>query len=91
MKDNEDLIIQACNHDLGKPSFETYLTEVGWCQNDIIFMCNNLEKWAKDESAPDIPLMNKAFSPRIRKDPLGTVLIIGYNSTRWTKKFPPSM
>lgn len=80
MKDNEDLIIEACNRDLGKPSYETYLTEVGWCQNDIIFMCDNLEKWVKDESAPDMPLMNKFFSPRIRKDPMGTVLIIGYRT-----------
>ena len=46
--------------------------------NDCIFVSNNLEKWAKDEPAPDINLMNKAFSPKIRKDPLGCVLIIGY-------------
>ncbi|KAJ9643536.1 Hexadecenal dehydrogenase [Coniosporium tulheliwenetii] len=80
LKDNEDLILDACKKDLGKSQFETYITEVGWCENDIVFMCNNLEKWVKDESAPDIPLANKLFSPRIRKDPLGTVLIIGaYN------------
>ncbi len=46
--------------------------------NDIIFTCDNLESWAKDESAPDIPLLNKALNPRIRKDPLGVVLVIGY-------------
>jgi len=77
LKDNEDLILDACKKDLGKSQFETYITEVGWCENDIVFMCNNLEKWVKDESAPDIPLANKLFSPRIRKDPLGTVLVIG--------------
>ncbi|EON69525.1 hypothetical protein W97_08785 [Coniosporium apollinis CBS 100218] len=80
LRDNEDLILDACKKDLGKSQFETYITEVGWCENDIVFMCNNLEKWVKDESAPDIPLANKLFSPRIRKDPLGTVLVIGaYN------------
>ncbi|TKA71161.1 hypothetical protein B0A49_05190 [Cryomyces minteri] len=80
LKDNEDALLEACKRDLGKSSFETYLTEVGWCENDIIFMCNNLEKWVKDEAAPDIPLLNKALSPRIRKEPLGCVLIIGaYN------------
>ena len=45
--------------------------------NDIIFVSNNVEKWAKDESAPDIPLMNRALWPKIRKDPMGAVLIIG--------------
>ncbi|KAK5002868.1 hypothetical protein LTR28_010886, partial [Elasticomyces elasticus] len=73
-------MLEACRLDLGRSEFETYLSELCWCENDIIFMCNNLEKWAKDEKAPDIPLMNMALSPRIRKEPLGCVLVIGaYN------------
>lgn len=78
MKDNEEAIAEACKRDLGKSSFETYLTEVTWCENDIVFVCDNLKKWAKDEKAPDIPLMNMPLRPHIRKDPLGCVLIIGY-------------
>ncbi len=46
--------------------------------NDIVFMSNNLAKFAQDESPPDIALTNRLFGPKIRKDPLGTVLIIGY-------------
>jgi len=66
--------------DVGKGAFETFLTEINWCENDIIFTCNNLRKWAKDETPPDIPLMNKAVSPRIRKEPYGVALVIGaYN------------
>lgn len=64
--------------DLGKSEYETYLTESGWCKNDIIFICDNLEKWMKDEAAPDIDITNKFMSPKIRKDPLGAVLVIGY-------------
>ncbi|KAI9708205.1 MAG: hypothetical protein M1820_004159 [Bogoriella megaspora] len=80
LKDNEEAVLEACKRDLGKSQFETYLTELGWCMNDIIFMCNNLSKWTKDESAPDISLTNKLLAPKIKKDPLGTVLIIGaYN------------
>ncbi len=80
IKDNEAAILQACKEDLGKSEFETFLTEIDWCTNDIVFVTKNLEKWAKDEKAPDIPLANKLLSPRIRKDPLGAVLIIGtYN------------
>lgn len=57
--------------------FETYLTEIDWCKNDIVFATQNLPRWIKDETAPDMSLVNKLLSPRIRKDPLGAVLIIG--------------
>ena len=77
LKDNTDLIYEACSKDLGKPFFETYAGELGWCMNDCIFMQNNLAKWAADEAAPDIPLTNKFLGPKIRKDPMGAVLIIG--------------
>ncbi|KAF2704651.1 aldehyde dehydrogenase [Pleomassaria siparia CBS 279.74] len=80
LKDNENLVLEACKKDLGKPAFETYLTELSWCMNDIVFMSNNLARFAKDEVAEDIPFTNKLLGPRIVKDPLGTVLIIGaYN------------
>lgn len=78
--DNSDALFEACRLDLGKSEFETGLTEIDWCKNDIVFVTQNLAKWMKDEKAPDIPLANMALSPRIRKEPLGTVLIIGaYN------------
>ena len=78
--DNEDALVEACKQDLGKPTFETFLSEIDWCKNDIVFVTKNLEKWSKDEPAPDIPLMNTLLNPIIRKEPLGTVLIIGaYN------------
>ncbi|GAB7350100.1 hypothetical protein MBLNU459_g0767t1 [Dothideomycetes sp. NU459] len=80
LKDNEAELMEACRLDLGKPQYETYLTEVGWVLNDIIFVCNNLEKWAKEEGAADIPLMHMAMRPKIRKEPLGVVLVLGaYN------------
>jgi len=80
LKDNEDAIVEACRRDLGKSHFETYLTEVGWCLNDIVFVCNNLKKWMKEEAALDIDLMHWAVKPKIRKDPLGVVLVLGaYN------------
>ncbi|KAI9667049.1 MAG: hypothetical protein M1829_005590 [Trizodia sp. TS-e1964] len=77
LKDNEPLLSAALAQDLGKPVFEAFLTEITWCENDILFVCKNLAKWTRDEKAPDIPLMNLAFSPKIRKDPLGCVLVIG--------------
>lgn len=78
--DNTDALIEACTQDLGKPVFETLIAEVDWCKNDIVFVTKNLKKWMKDESAPDIPLTNTLLNPRIRKEPLGKVLVIGaYN------------
>ncbi|KAF2683041.1 fatty aldehyde dehydrogenase [Lentithecium fluviatile CBS 122367] len=80
LKDNADLIIEACKRDIGKPTYETHIVELGWCMNDIIFMTNNLARFAKDEKAQDIPFTNTFVRPRIRKDPVGTVLVIGaYN------------
>ena len=79
-KDNADLIEEACKRDLGKSQFETYLTEISWVMNDCVWMANNVERFAKDEKPGDIAFTNKFMGPRIRKDPLGAVLIIGaYN------------
>lgn len=80
LKDAEDLILEACERDLGKPHFETYLTELGWVLNDIIFVTKNLAKWAKDEKPSDIAFMHWAMKPLIKKDPLGVVVVLGaYN------------
>jgi beta-apo-4'-carotenal oxygenase len=46
-------------------------------ENDIVFITRNLHKWVKDEKADDIDLTFKFMNPKIRKDPLGTVLVIG--------------
>jgi beta-apo-4'-carotenal oxygenase len=75
--DHEAAILAACKSDLGKSAFETQISEIKWVENDIIFVSSHLEKWAKDEKPEDIPLVNWFMSPRIRKDPLGCVLIIG--------------
>ena len=77
-EDNGKAVVEACKRDLGKPAFETYAAELNWVKNDIVFICKNLENWAKEEVAPDIPWTNKLTRPRIRKDPLGAVLVLGY-------------
>ena len=80
LKDAEQALLEALKLDLGKSAYEAYLTEVGWVLNDILFMSKNLARFAKDEKAEDIDLTNSFMRPRIRKDPLGAVLIIGaYN------------
>lgn len=78
IKDHEEEIVEACALDLNKPRFETEVAESGWLLNDIVFTSRNLHKWVKDEKAPDIDLTFKFMNPKIRKDPLGCVLVIGY-------------
>jgi beta-apo-4'-carotenal oxygenase len=78
--DNQDALVEACKQDLGKPTFEIFLAEIDWCKNDIVFVTKNLKKWMKDESPPDIPLTISLLNPKIRKEPLGNILVIGaYN------------
>ncbi|GLI82115.1 hexadecenal dehydrogenase [Penicillium ochrochloron] len=77
IKDHEEDIVRACALDLHKPRFETEIAESGWLLNDIVFTTRNLHKWVKDEKAHDIDLPFKIMRPKIRKDPLGCVLVIG--------------
>lgn len=75
--DNQKELVEACKRDLGKGLFDATVSEIDWVRNDIIFVTKNLKKWAKDEKPADIDLANRLVSPRIRKDPLGVVLVIG--------------
>ena len=75
--DNEKELLEALARDLRKGTFESFTAEINWTQNDIVFQTQNLEKWMKDEKPADIAFSNRLVSPRIRKDPLGVVLVIG--------------
>lgn len=77
IKDREQQIADALAADLNRPQFETVMAESGLLENDIVFVSRNLHKWAKDEKADDIDLTWKFMNPKIRKDPLGVVLVIG--------------
>ncbi|EHA26769.1 aldehyde dehydrogenase [Aspergillus niger ATCC 1015] len=75
IKDRVDEIHEALRLDLNRPLFEAVMAESTWLLNDIVFVCRNLPKWVKDEKAEDIDLTFKFTSPKIRKDPLGCVLL----------------
>ncbi|RDW91239.1 hypothetical protein BP5796_02404 [Coleophoma crateriformis] len=87
--DNADLVLESCRLDLGKPELEVVYTELDWCKNDAVFASKNLAEWMKDEKAPDIPLTNTFVAPHIRKEPLGTVLIIGAYNFPYNLAFGP--
>jgi acyl-CoA reductase-like NAD-dependent aldehyde dehydrogenase len=77
VKDNEARIGVALSRDLGKPFHESVTGEIGWLLNDILFVNRNLKKWMKDETPKDVDLAWKFVKIKVRKDPLGCVLVMG--------------
>ncbi|CAZ86434.1 unnamed protein product [Tuber melanosporum] len=77
VKDNEQRLIQSLNADLGKPYFEAVTVEIDWIGAEILYVLKNLRKWAADDKV-DLPFLHRlVLSPRIRKEPMGAVLVIG--------------
>ncbi|KAI0389845.1 aldehyde dehydrogenase [Xylariaceae sp. FL0594] len=70
----------ALKQDIGKPTFETVLMEAATCLSDLNLALKKLKTWVKDDTDLDYPLTFTPLKPRVRKEPLGPVLIIGpYN------------
>lgn len=82
IEDYRPQLLAALKKDLNKCEYEAVLTEVDYVKTDIMFMIKNLATFAKDEklTAPTVPPPFGLMKFRIRKEPLGTALIIGpYN------------
>lgn len=72
--------LAALKKDIGKSSSEAILTEISFCISDLNLALKKLKTWVKDDTDLDYPLTFTPLKPRIRKEPLGAVLIIGpYN------------
>ncbi|KAL8392562.1 hypothetical protein RB595_002668 [Gaeumannomyces hyphopodioides] len=73
-------MVAAMMQDFGKSEYEVILSEIMFIKNDCMYFLDKLDEFTKDESAPDVPLTFRANNIKVRKDPLGTVLIIApYN------------
>lgn len=80
LTDLTDKLLEALKQDLNKPIHDSQISEVGWSIQDVLYTIKNVEKWAQDDTHVDVDLQYKLLKPRIRKEPLGAVLIIGtYN------------
>ncbi|KAL2126907.1 hypothetical protein VTI74DRAFT_11641 [Chaetomium olivicolor] len=82
LEDYTPQILEALKQDLRRHDFESLLTEIDWLKKDCLFTLKHLEAWAKDDKlrSPDVPFSYSFMKFRVRKEPLGTVLIIGpYN------------
>uniref|UniRef100_A0A8C5IUA4 Aldehyde dehydrogenase n=1 Tax=Junco hyemalis TaxID=40217 RepID=A0A8C5IUA4_JUNHY len=78
LDDKKQQIMDATASDLGKAPFETELSEILMCKNELHETLSNLSRWMKDEKVDRILAvqLDSAFIPFIRKDPYGVVLII---------------
>ncbi|CZR42660.1 uncharacterized protein FPRO_09963 [Fusarium proliferatum ET1] len=76
--DNEKAITEALAADLGRHEFEALTSDLHGLKTDILEHLNHVEEWAADEPVSSAGfLMGTLGKARIRKEPLGVVLVIG--------------
>lgn len=74
--EREEAILEALSKDLGKSSFESYTTEVGFVLSSISYMVKEIDDWAKPEKVKT-PIHLQPAKSCITREPYGSVLIIG--------------
>lgn len=76
VKEREEDIIQALAADFGKPSFESYASEIGFLYEEINFALKHLRAWAKPKRKSS-PLATWPSRSYVYPQPKGVCLIIG--------------
>ncbi|MCO6226116.1 aldehyde dehydrogenase [Staphylococcus epidermidis] len=76
IKNHENELLDALYKDLGKSKVEAYATEIGMRLKSIKLMRKELKNWSKTKQT-DTPLYLFPTKSYIKKEPYGTVLIIG--------------
>lgn len=76
LRDNEQKIQDAIKADLKRPDFETMAAEFAFQWGEFNHVIKMLPKWVKDEKIKGVSMTYMTSSPKIRKRPLGTVLVI---------------
>ncbi|RYP52777.1 hypothetical protein DL768_002128 [Monosporascus sp. mg162] len=81
LNDNTGKLQAALKKDLNKSPIESIFSEIGFLIQDLNLCLKKLKTWSKDESRDlDYPPTFAPLRPRVRKEPLGSALIIGpYN------------
>ena len=88
LQDFTPKIQAALKQDLNKSAHDATFSEINFNEQDLTFIIKNLKSWAKDEKA-DYPITFAPLKPRIRKEPLGPVLIIGTYNFPFMLNFGP--
>lgn len=76
IKNHENELLDALYKDLGKSKVEAYATEIGMLLKSIKLMRKELKNWSKTKQT-DTPFYLFPTKSYIKKEPYGTVLIIG--------------
>ncbi|CAB4382444.1 aldehyde dehydrogenase 3 family, member D1 [Rhizophagus irregularis] len=76
LDENQDELCEALYKDLHKSKIQSMLSEIGLVREECLEALNNLDRWASPEYVKT-SLMFKINKCHIKKDPVGTVLIIG--------------
>lgn len=78
IEDNEQMILEALAKDLGRHEMESRAADLLGLKGDILEHIEHVEEWAAVEPVANAGvLFGTLGQARIRKEPLGTVLIIG--------------
>jgi aldehyde dehydrogenase (NAD+) len=75
LADNEEALLEALRLDLGKPSAEAYMAEIGFTASEIRHMEAHLDEWMKPERVW-VPWKQQPGRARVVPQPLGVVLVI---------------
>jgi len=76
LREREAEIESALYHDMGRPSFEAYPSEIAFIAAEIALTRKKLRSWTKAERV-STSLVGQPGKSRIYREPLGVVLIIG--------------
>lgn len=68
-------LVDALHQDLGKPVYESYMTEIGLALHEISFAVKQLKAWMADKKVKT-PLLSQPAKSYIHSSPLGVCLII---------------
>lgn len=77
LEDNEKELMAAMKEDLNRSNIESTITDFAGARKDILYHLEHVDEWAADERLGDTLLAKQLRLARIRKEPLGVVLIIG--------------
>ncbi|XP_045414259.1 aldehyde dehydrogenase family 3 member B2-like isoform X3 [Lemur catta] len=75
LQDNKQLLQDTLAQDLHKSAFESDISELILCKNEVDLALRNLQAWMQDKPAAT-NVLTKLDSAFIRKEPFGLVLII---------------
>ncbi|PIK14532.1 aldehyde dehydrogenase family protein [Halobacteriovorax sp. JY17] len=75
IEDNEKEILEALKLDLGKPTYESQLSEILFVQNEIRSIKKNLKKWMRKKKVKT-PLIHFPAKSYIQPEAYGSILII---------------